>query len=72
MKNTLDKIPLVSVVIPAYNREKLLPRALESVWIQNFDDIEIVIVDDGSSDNTQNFLEELQKKTIEFAHNFMR
>lgn len=44
--------PLISVVIPCYNRARLIPRALASVKAQNFDDIEIVLVDDGSSDDT--------------------
>lgn len=45
----------VSIVIPTYNREKLLPRAIESVLSQNFEgEIEIIISDDGSTDNTLN------------------
>jgi glycosyltransferase involved in cell wall biosynthesis len=44
--------PLVSVVIPSYNSSKTVLRSLESVRAQNFDDIEIVVVDDASSDST--------------------
>ena len=43
----------VTVVIATYNRVNLLPRAVESVLAQTFTDYEIVIVDDCSSDNTQ-------------------
>ena len=56
----MDK--LVSVNITTYNREKLLPRCLESVLSQSYEKIEIIIVDDCSSDNTSRVIEEYQKK----------
>ena len=45
--------PLVSVIIPTHNRASLLPRAIESVLSQTRKDWELVMVDDGSSDNTR-------------------
>jgi glycosyltransferase involved in cell wall biosynthesis len=50
--------PLVSVIIPCFNHGKYLTRALESVWQQNYPNLEIVVVDDGSTDNTQDVLKE--------------
>ena len=44
--------PFISVVIPAYNRQDLLPATLESVLAQRFDDYEIVVIDDASTDGT--------------------
>jgi glycosyltransferase involved in cell wall biosynthesis len=44
--------PAVSVIIPTYNRENLLPRALDSIEAQTFGDWEIVLVDDGSTDHS--------------------
>lgn len=44
-------MPKVSVVIPAYNAMKYLPATVESVLQQTFTDIEILIINDGSSDN---------------------
>ncbi len=44
--------PAVSVVMPAYDRERLLPAAMDSVLAQTFDDFELIVVDDGSSDRT--------------------
>ena len=49
--------PAVSVVIPAYNREKTIARAVESALAQTFRDIEIIVVDDGSRDGTVKVLE---------------
>lgn len=43
---------LISVYIPTHNRSKLLKRAVDSVLTQSYKDIEIIIVDDGSSDDT--------------------
>ena len=43
-------MPLVSVIIPVFNRKDLLSRALRSVLKQRFRDFEVLVIDDGSSD----------------------
>ncbi len=49
-------IPLFSVIIPAYNSEKFIDKCIESVLSQTFSDFELVLVDDGSADNTLDVL----------------
>jgi glycosyltransferase involved in cell wall biosynthesis len=48
--------PLVSIILPTYNRAKFLPKAIESICAQTFIDWELIIVDDGSTDNTREIL----------------
>lgn len=52
-------MPLFSVIIPVYNRRELLQDALASVWAQTFKDFEVIIVDDGSTDGTWEYLQTL-------------
>ena len=44
--------PLISVIIPAYNSEATVTRAVESVLSQSYPEIEVIVIDDGSSDDT--------------------
>jgi glycosyltransferase involved in cell wall biosynthesis len=48
----MNLVPLISVVIPCYNAEKFLAKTLESVFCQSLQDFEVIIIDDGSTDNT--------------------
>lgn len=59
----------VSVVVPTYNRANVLPRAIESVRSQTFNDLELIIVDDGSTDNTAEVIENTDESWIRF-HQF--
>lgn len=51
------KHPLVSVIMPTYNRAWTLKDAVDSVLLQDYPNIELVVIDDGSEDNTQELLE---------------
>lgn len=51
--------PMISVIIPAYNAEQTLERACRSVWNQTYPNVELVVVDDGSTDGTPQLLDSL-------------
>jgi glycosyltransferase involved in cell wall biosynthesis len=53
-------VPQVSILLPTYNRAAFLPAAFESIRAQTFPDWELVVVDDGSTDNTRDLVEELR------------
>ena len=61
-KVKLSKIPKISVVIPCYNCKKFILRAIRSIQNQNFSNYEIIISNDGSSEDTYIFIEQLQKE----------
>lgn len=55
--------PLVSVIIPCYNMAQYLPEAVESILNQTYQNIEIVIVNDGSTDDTKQVIKELMQES---------
>lgn len=55
-------MPLVSVIVPAYNVESYLPSCVESVLAQTMPDWELLLVDDGSSDTTGTIIREYEKR----------
>ena len=60
-KNDLDQ-PLVSVIIPAYNAENFIVKTLESVLSQTYQNIEVLVVDDGSTDTTAKIVKSFSQK----------
>lgn len=58
--------PKISIVIPTFNRAHLIKKAIESVLSQTFEDFEIIIVDDGSTDNTSEIINNLQDERINY------
>ena len=60
--------PLISIIVPLYNKEKCILKTLESITSQNFDDYEIVVVDDGSTDNSVTLIRGLNNDKIRLFH----
>ncbi len=58
--------PLASVVIPTFNRAHVLPRAVESVLSQTFNNLELVVVDDGSTDETPHWVASVGDSRIRY------
>ncbi|MBM0637132.1 glycosyltransferase family 2 protein [Campylobacter sp. VicNov18] len=54
-------MPKLSLIVPTYNRSALLKKALESIQNQDFKDLEIIVSDDNSDDDTKSVVEDLQK-----------
>lgn len=57
---------MISVVLPTYNRTKTLGRAIESVLAQSYKDIELIVVDDASTDNTESLVSEYSDSRIRY------
>lgn len=54
--------PFISVIIPNFNRQQLIQRAIESVNQQNYSNVEIIVVDDKSTDQSVSVIQNLQKQ----------
>lgn len=61
--NKKDSAPLVSVIITNYNYEKFIGEAIESVLNQNYGNIELIIIDDGSTDNSRGVISGYTEKS---------
>lgn len=55
-------MPTISVIVPVYNTEKYLPRCIDSILAQTFTDFELILVDDGSTDNSGAICDEYAAK----------
>jgi glycosyltransferase involved in cell wall biosynthesis len=60
--------PFFSVILPTYNREKMLPNAIRSVIAQEFSEWELIVIDDGSTDNTNKIVADFQDARIMYIY----
>lgn len=67
-----SRAPLVSIAIPTYNHARYLPICLDSVWFQDYPNIEIVVVNAASPDNTAEVLAEYQRAIEEDEVSYAR
>ncbi len=65
--NQCNKKPIVSVIIPAYNHEKYVGQTIQSVLDQTFQDFELIITDDGSTDGTVAEIQKFDDPRIRFS-----
>lgn len=61
-------MPKVSVIIPTYNRARLVTKAIQSVLDQTYQDFEIIVVDDGSTDNTKEVVGSFKEPRIKYVY----
>ncbi len=61
MPDNLAKTPKFSIIVATYNRAHLLPRAINSVLDQSYQNFEIIVVDDGSTDNTKEVIKSFKQ-----------
>lgn len=62
----MSSIPFFSVVIPTFNREKIIRIAIDSVLSQSFQDFEIIVIDNGSSDNTNQIIKSYSNYKLKY------
>lgn len=58
------ELPLISIIIPVYNAEKYLKRCLNSILPQNYKNLEVILIDDGSSDSSPEICDQFVKDGI--------
>lgn len=60
--NNCSAAPLISLIVPCYNAEHYLEAALDSIFAQDYSNFEVIVVDDGSTDNSVAMLESLSER----------
>ncbi|MEY3827986.1 MAG: hypothetical protein RLZZ148_2809 [Cyanobacteriota bacterium] len=69
-KPITPEYPLVSVIMPIYNEANSLPAAIASLGRQNYPHLEIILIDDGSTDNTRQVVDRLTPRLPNYLHYF--
>ena len=59
---------MISVIIPLYNKEKIIERTIQSVLSQDYDDFELIVVNDGSTDNSAEIVRKVQDSRLRLLH----
>lgn len=66
---SLKTVPLISVIIPTYNRKPMLKNCLDSIFAQRYNNIEVIIIDDCSNDGTHDLIQDYREKNIIYMRN---
>lgn len=65
----MNNNPTISVIMPVYNGEKYLCEAIDSILNQTYQDFEFIIINDGSTDNSENIIQSYKDKRIVYLNN---
>lgn len=65
----MNRVPVISVLMPAYNAAEFISEAINSILSQTFTDFELIIIDDGSTDNTVQIIQSYTDSRIVFIKN---
>jgi glycosyltransferase involved in cell wall biosynthesis len=65
----MDNKPFFSIIIPVYNREKFIEKAVESIYAQEFSNWELILINDASTDNTATILNAMKSEKVVVVHN---
>ena len=57
----------ISIILPVFNEEKYIQTTLDSIFNQDFKDFEVIVIDDGSTDDTLKIVEEKFKNSTKFC-----
>lgn len=61
-----DDLPLISIIVPTYNRATLIIETINSILNQTYKNIELIVISDGSTDNTPKILSSIKDKRLQF------
>lgn len=67
--NDKDRNPLISIIMPTFNRVNFLKKAIKSIQKQTYDNFELIVVDDASTDNTENLISSLRDNRLIYVKN---
>ncbi len=65
----VTRSPFVAVIMPAYNAEKYIRKSIDSILHQTYQNLELIIIDDGSQDNTANIIQSYKDPRIQYYKN---
>jgi alpha-1,3-rhamnosyltransferase len=71
MEKKTKQIPLISVVVASYNHKRFIKQTIESICTQNYERIQLIVIDDGSTDGSVQYIMELQKKYQHLIEEFL-
>jgi glycosyltransferase involved in cell wall biosynthesis len=64
----MNRLPYFSIVIPTFNRENIIKNAIDSVLRQSYKNFEILVIDNGSTDNTRQFIDSYSNNQIKYFY----